>query len=396
MARSKKEPLFATLTLAPTMAVVRADGWAAHAVDAELVTAMNDNPAVSGGDDLSWKPGAAAHLVVLRSEHALADLPAAHAAMHAAVLRASSVLAQRGLRLLPGGAHPVLAGSTSTQPRFPGADHAGWINNQSLIVRLPFTDDDFAKALAAVRVLLPILPALSAASPFSEGRTGASPDMRLVHQGQRFSAWPALAGPLMPEAVFTRDEYYPTVFTPIVRALADAGLHETVDVTAMDTRLATVSFDPDFIELSVLDGQESIGANIAIAELMAAVLRKLCNGRWISTYVQRAWDASDLADVLKSVLRDGPRAVIDNQQYLRTFGSDASTLSAAQLWEHIVAQVGKQLSARCRDHAALILREGDLAQRMVKSVGSSPTSATLATLCDGLHTSLLQDTVFRA
>ena len=382
--------------VSPTLAVVRAGSLKASDVDAELLAELNGSVVSGTPKALSWGSGPAGHLIVLSTAQPIDDTAQAHAAMHAEVVRASTTLEDRNLLLLPAGVHPFLAGSITTPATFPGADHAGWRNNQCLVVKLPFTDDDLAKVLAAVRVLLPILPVLSAASPIIEGRIGPSLDMRLVLQSQRFSAWSALAGPLIPEAVFTRDEYYRTVFTPIVKALADIGMHDTADIMAMDSRSATANFDPDHIELKVLDGQESIGANMALAELVVAVLRKLCNGRWISTYVQRAWDAADLTEILQNVLRNGPQAVIDDQQYLRTFGCDAESMSAARLWEHIIAQLGKQLSTRCRDHAMFMLREGNLAQRILKGTGASPDMDKLRSVYERVCSSLLRDEAFRA
>lgn len=396
MPRTKKDPLFSTVMVSPTLAVVRAASLKASDADAELLAGLNGS-AVSGTPKaISWSSGPAGHLIVLSTAQPIDDTAQAHAAMYAEVVRASTTLAERDLLLLPAGAHPFLAGSITAPATFPGADHAGWRNNQCLVVKLPFTDDDLAKVLAAVRVLLPILPALSAASPIIEGRIGPSLDMRLVLQSQRFSAWSALAGPIIPEAVFTRDEYYRTVFTPIVKALADIGMHNTADIMAMDSRSATANFDPDHIELKILDGQESIGANMALAELVVAVLRKLCNGRWTSTYVQRAWDAADLTEILQNVLRNGAQAVIDDQQYLRTFGCDAESMSAARLWEHIIAQVGKQLPARSRDHAMFILREGNLAHRILRATGSEPDERKLVSVYERLRTSLIKDEVFRA
>lgn len=396
MPRTKKEPLFSTLMVSPTLAVVRAGSLQASDVDAELLAELDRSVVSGGARALSWGSGPAGHLVILSTTQPIDDMAQAHADMHAAVVGASTTLADRNLLLLPAGAHPFLAHSAATPAAFPGADHAGWRNNQCLVVKLPFTDDEFAKVLAAVRVLLPILPALSAASPIIEGRVGPSLDMRLVLQSQRFSGWSALAGPLIPEAVFTRDEYYRTVFTPIVKALADAGMHDTVDMMSMDSRWATASFDPDHLELKILDGQESIGANMALAELLVAVLRKLCNGRWISTYVQRAWDGADLAEILQNVLRNGAQAVIDNQQFLRTFGCDAPSLSTGQLWEHIIAQVGKQLPARSRDHVVFLLREGNLARRILGATGPQPDERKLLSVYERMCTALIKDEAFRA
>ena len=46
----------------------------------------------------------------------------------------------------------------------------GWANLQSMHLNLPFADDDeFGRLHAAIRALLPLLPALAASSPFADG-----------------------------------------------------------------------------------------------------------------------------------------------------------------------------------------------------------------------------------
>ena len=47
----------------------------------------------------------------------------------------------------------------------------GWSNVQSMHINLPFSDDEeFEKLHAAVRIILPIIPGLSASSPIFEGK----------------------------------------------------------------------------------------------------------------------------------------------------------------------------------------------------------------------------------
>ena len=96
-----------------------------------------------------------------------------------AVQRANEQLATRDARLLPTGMHPWMDPSAETS-LWPGEGAAiyatfdrlfdcrrhGWANLQSMHVNLPFDgDDEFARLHAAVRVLLPLIPALAASSP---------------------------------------------------------------------------------------------------------------------------------------------------------------------------------------------------------------------------------------
>src|SRR3954462_5006799 len=61
-----------------------------------------------------------------------------------------------------------------------GCRSHGWANLQSMHVNLPFANDtEFARLHAAVRLVLPLLPALGASSPFAEGRAPGPLDLRL-------------------------------------------------------------------------------------------------------------------------------------------------------------------------------------------------------------------------
>ena len=60
----------------------------------------------------------------------------------------------------------------------------GWSNLQSMHINLPFADDrEFALLHDAIRVLLPVLPALAASTPFADGGFTGMMDTR--HEGYR-------------------------------------------------------------------------------------------------------------------------------------------------------------------------------------------------------------------
>ena len=55
----------------------------------------------------------------------------------------------------------------------------GWSNLQSVHINLPFKDElEFRKLHSAIRLLLPIIPALSASSPFADGT---------IHRNERYT-----------------------------------------------------------------------------------------------------------------------------------------------------------------------------------------------------------------
>src|SRR5690606_14828486 len=88
----------------------------------------------------------------------------------------------------------------------------GWANLQSVHLNLPFQgDEEFARLHAAIRLVLPILPALAASSPLKDGQFTGLKDTRLdVYQSNQKKI-PSIAGKVIPERVFTKEDYERTI-----------------------------------------------------------------------------------------------------------------------------------------------------------------------------------------
>ena len=150
------------------------------------------------------------------------------------------------------------------------------------------------------------------------------------------------------------------------------------------------------IEVRVIDGQECAGADLAIAELIVVVLKALCSGRWVSTYLQRAWSEHDLMPLFLQVIKDGGNASLVNRDYLLMFGlMKQEQMSAQKLWQHLFVELYGDLSESCRMHIAHILEHGCLAGRILRHTGKSPDHATLARVYRTLATCLAEDRILQ-
>src|SRR6056297_799988 len=135
-------------------------------------------------DGTTWSNELTNHVLELKSTEPLRRLADGERLFRDAVGRLRPDLQAMGLRLLPAGMHPWMDPAAETE-LWPGEGHEiyqayhqifdcrrhGWANVQSVHLNLPFAgDDQFRRLHAAVRVVLPLLPALAASSPVTDGR----------------------------------------------------------------------------------------------------------------------------------------------------------------------------------------------------------------------------------
>ncbi|MBL7937948.1 MAG: glutamate--cysteine ligase [Flavobacteriales bacterium] len=338
--------------------------------------------------DVEWSNELVSHVVELKTAKPTKKIPSFRKKFSADIKAINAVLAKRNAMLLPTAAHPFMDPFTETviwpheynevyalYNRIFDCRGHGWSNLQSTHLNLPFAnDDEFSKLHAAVRLLLPIIPALSASSPILDGKATGFLDSRMeayLHHQERL---PELMGSLIPEPVFSQEDYYREIFSPIAKAMAPFDTERVMDHHFANSRGAIARFDRGAIEIRVIDIQECPSADLAIAEMIVAVLKALAGGRWVSPYLQRAWSEHDLLPLFLQVIKDAGNANIANRDYLLMFGlMKQEQMSAQKLWQHLFVELYGDLSEGCRQHIANILEHGCLAARVLKHTGKKPS-----------------------
>ncbi|MCC6541080.1 MAG: glutamate--cysteine ligase, partial [Flavobacteriales bacterium] len=145
----------------------------------------------------------------------------------------------------------------------------------------------------------------------------------------------------------------------------------------------------------VIDIQECPSADLAIAEMIVAVLKALTTGRWVSTYLQRAWSEDDLLPLFLQVIKDAGNARIANRDYLLMFGRmKQERMTARELWQLLFVELYGDLSDGCRQHMAHILEHGCLAARIVRHTGKEPTADKVRSVYRELANCLHEDRPF--
>lgn len=239
---------------------------------------------------------------------------------------------------------------------------------------LPFDRPaDFGKLLAGVRVLLPLLPAFSASTPLLEGRVSGHCSGRLRSCLDLYDRYPERVGGFIPEPRFELAEYDREVLGPIATAMARSSGQSAVPPQALDWRAATVEADPAAISIHAIDAQENPAADMAVIEFALVILRALVGGRWVSSYLQRAWSTEDLMSIMRGTIQHGASAVISNKDYLFMFGLlKQEECEAARLLQHLFVELYGELSDNARERINLIIEQGDLATRIQRQLGPNP------------------------
>ncbi len=310
------------------------------------------------------------------------DLPKAGRAFARAVAQANRLLAREDCELLPGPMHPVMnPRRESTIWRHEGRDiyetydrifdtrGHGWFNLQSQHLNLPFADDrEFGLLHAAIILLLPLLPALAAGSPFREGRVTGWRDTRIDTYRRNQRRFPLIAGDIVPEPVFTEAAYHARIFAPMMAQVAPADPDGVLEAEWLNSRGAIARFSRGAIEIRVLDVQECPRADMAIAALVIATLRTLVEaaGDRLPALAARSSTRAKRAQLL-ACARLGLDAPLRSPDLRAALGIPASARNARDFWRHALRGApGRSLEAQFREVLSGILRHGNLADRLLE------------------------------
>jgi len=357
---------------------------------------------------IAWSNELAAHVLELKTNGPTADLQRAAADFHRNVALINGLLARHGAMLLPGGAHPWMDPGRE-MVLWPHDAHEiydlyntifdcrghGWANLQSAHLNLPFAgDDEFARLHTAIRLLLPLMPALTAASPLLDGEPTGWLDSRLdvyLHNQDRL---PALTGRLIPEPVRSEAEYEERIFAPIMAAIAPFDPQGIMDRYFLNARGAIARFDRGAIEIRILDTQECPLADCSIARLLIECLRSLTAGEWSDPDDQGEVDTEMLRDLFLRVIRAGGEAMIDDREYLRLFGFHEQPLPVRAVWAGLFDRCAGRIDGSSRAALALILERGCLASRILRALAGDTGRERLREVYRQLARSLATNTVF--
>jgi len=330
---------------------------------------------------LCWSNELALHVIELKTNGPAPSLDGLAGRFQHDIGRIHGLLREHGGRLMPTAMHPWMdpARETRLWPHgqspiyeafnriFDCTGH-GWANLQSMHINLPFANDaEFGRLHAAIRMVLPLLPALAASSPIMDGRATGLLDNRLDVYKDNARRIPSISGLVIPEPVYTRASYERDLLGRIYHDLAPHDPEGTLRHEWVNARGAIARFDRHAIEIRVLDTQECPAADLALAALVTGTVRALTAEAWCSLRTQQAWDSKALRQVFQGCVRDAERATIEDRHLLAAFGfPERAPARAGDVWQHLIESVAP------RDAAAgfyrTYLRQGTLARRILRAL----------------------------
>ena len=379
------------------------------AADALLEAAAGELTDEWENGDVAWNNELALHVVEFKCNGPRPSLDGLGAAFAANVQLANDKLAREGARLMPTAMHPWMDPNGvklwphgtrliyDTFDRIFSCKGHGWANLQSQQINLPFSgDDEFARLHAAIRFLLPIVPALAASSPLVDGERNGVLDNRLVVYRGNCARVPSVTGEVVPEPVGSIGEYHERILEPIYADLAPLDPDGVLRHEWVNARGAIARFDRMAIEIRVLDAQEAPAMDVAYAALIVEVLKLLCAEQWLDVAGLNGRRTAELAALLNLAARQGEAAQVGDKQYLAAFGFRGGSTDLKGLWEHLIETVSARGSLAVETGRLLehYLRHGTLATRIGKAVGLAPTRAKLKDVYESLCEALAAGTPF--
>lgn len=351
---------------------------------------------------LCWSNELVLHVIELKTNGPAAELHGLADEFTRQVREINRLLVAHNGMLMPGAMHPWMNPDLETRlwphgdrsiyaayDRIFGCRGHGWSNLQSAHLNLPFAgDEEFGRLHAAIRLLLPLLPAIAAASPVVNGKVTGLLDNRIEAYRYNQARIPSITGQVIPEPAFTIEGYRKTILDMLYRDISPHDPDGILQEEWLNSRGAIARFERNTIEIRLLDVQETPVADLAIIALVVDILRELVAETHASWHDQQQWSETVLAEIFNEVLKQGRGAVITNQGYLAMFGVRATSLSVGELWQELVERL-VDLSNPVREPLRVLVDEGPLARRILAAIGEEPDRDRLAAvyreLCECLH-----------
>lgn len=322
----------------------------------------------------------ALHVLELKTNGPRPSLAGLSDDFHEAIAKIQDLLKAEGAFLMPTGMHPWFDPSVgfclwphgdktiynTYHQIFNCAGH-GWSNLQSTHINLPFAnDEEFYKLHAAIRFILPLIPALTAGTPFMQSALSGVKDTRLEFYGKNQKAIPKIAGDIVPESVRSEAEYERDILLPMYEAISTHDPKKILQHEWLNSRGAIARFDRHAIEIRIMDAQECPKADIACVNLISESIRYFIEQGDLEA--MSSIETRDLKTLYLNSIEEGMTHCVDNPGYLTALGLSADeSKTTKEIWALLFDRVKSRMHADYIDVIEAILSAGNLSERIIRA-----------------------------
>lgn len=316
------------------------------------------------------------HVIEIKGNGPQRDLEVLAKNFHNKVLLINSFLESFGACLMPGAMHPTLdpIGEIKLWPhgqkeiyetydRIFSCKGHGWSNVQSVHLNLPFSnEEEFVRLHAAIRVVLPLIPLLSASSPFYEGKWGPRPSNRLHFYQHNQAKIPSITGDMIPEVIHSYQDYQ-NLYQKIYADISPFDPKGVLQHPWLNSRGAIAKLDCKAIEMRLIDIQECVSMDFAIISFIVEILKDLVSEKFTDLETQHAQKTELLKKNFMDLNQFSPPSI--PSCYANLFGINASSpVHPRDFLLHLIEQYKQRISKDFQSHLLLIANQGHLAQRI--------------------------------
>lgn len=360
---------------------------------------------------IAWSNEVVLHVIELKTNGPVKNFQGLSTLFKDNINRINSLLADLNGRLMPTAMHPWMDPCRETHlwphgardiydtyNRIFNCQGHGWSNLQSMHINLPFADDqEFARLHSAIRLLLPVMPAIAASSPLMAGELTGLMDTRLETYRRNADIIPSITGLVVPEPVTSKQEYLSTILWPMYTDIAPYDPGRILQNEWLNSRGAIARFDRNAIEIRVLDTQETVLADLAIASIIIAVLKKISDNEWSTQFSQLSITTAELAQIMTDTIKTAERTVISNKVFLSLFGFPGNRCNAQEFWQYLYESVKlEEIEDRgeLENAISFIINNGPLARRIANQLEKGFTRPKLVEIYRDLADCLQQGRLF--
>jgi glutamate---cysteine ligase / carboxylate-amine ligase len=351
---------------------------------------------------IDWSNELVTHVIELKNNHPVSTLVGSDQDFQTEIQRINKMLAAFNCQLLPGAVHPWMNPQKEariwphenneiykTYDDLFGCAKHGWANLQSMHINISFsTDEEFDRLHAAIRTILPLIPALSSSSPVIDGLISTHKSSRLVHYLKNQKKIPTIMGLGIPEMIRTKKEYKEKILQPMYRDIAPLDPNSILQEEWLNSRCAIPKFESGCVEIRLADLQECPAVDLSVAWFWIEVIKKISAGNWLDLDRLRNLKTEELRNLLDLTVRDAENATFKNTEYLDIFGFKKEIQSNDLLRSILDTLSFGPQDREFRARVGWILDHGSLSSRLLERIGRKPSRDSLREIYQDLSSCL--------